>query len=58
MSYNDRGIRKLKVIDLDNPTKFLTDKCYLESFLRELLSDYISLHECLIYLGFPVTIDF
>ena len=57
MSYNDRGIRRLKVIDLENPKKFLTDECYLDSFLEFLLLDYINLHKCLVYLGFPVTID-
>jgi hypothetical protein len=57
VSYSDKEIRKLKVIDLDNPIKFITDKCDLNTLINVLLRDYISLKKCLVNLGFLSTAD-
>ena len=49
--YNDDTlqIKKLKVIDLDDPTNFINDTSLL-NLLENLLGDYISLNKCLIKL--------
>jgi hypothetical protein len=50
--YNDdtsQQIKKLKVIDLDDPTNFINDTSLL-NLLENLLGDYISLNKCLIKL--------
>ena len=52
VSYNNSGTRKLKVIDLDNPVYFITNKCDLNNLVRELLQDYVSLYKCLIHMKF------
>lgn len=53
VSYNDddtaQQIKKLKVIDLDDPTNFINDTSLL-NLLENLLGDYISLNKCLIKL--------
>lgn len=51
VSYNENGIRKLKVIDLDNPINIIKNNVTLDNLLRYLLQDYISLNKCLINLG-------
>ena len=50
--YNDdtsQQIKKLKVIDLDDPKNFINDT-NLSNLLENLLGDYISLNKCLIKL--------
>lgn len=51
ISYNDKGTKKLKVIDLEDPINFINDGTALESLIRVLLQDYISLNKCLINLN-------
>ncbi len=50
VSYQNNGITKLKVIDLDNPIYIFNDYLDLGEFQKNILCDYLSLLKCLLEL--------